>query len=194
MSLAQAVSTWTVDTQAPETILVSQDPATSPTALTTMVATFVSSEGGVVFECQLDGAAYASCSSPVTYTQLSDGNHVLNIRSVDSAGNVDLSPVVVQWTVDTLPFVVSDVTISSITRTGAVISWTTNKLATRQVRYVKEATQEVFFTTVDYNLSTTHSVTLTGLTANTLYSTQGLSQSWSGQTGQTPVKTFRTTR
>jgi hypothetical protein len=45
-----------------------------------------------VFECQLDGAGWARCQSPVTLGPLSPGSHQLEARAVDRAGNVDPSP------------------------------------------------------------------------------------------------------
>jgi cytochrome c len=62
--------------------------------------TFASSEPGSTFECSLDGAAWASCSSPATFTRLAQGQHELEVRARDAAGNTDASPAVRSWTVD----------------------------------------------------------------------------------------------
>ena len=39
------------------------------------------------FECSLDNAAFAPCSSPEAYLNLSIGNHDFRVRSIDAAGN-----------------------------------------------------------------------------------------------------------
>ncbi|MEN9800795.1 MAG: hypothetical protein RL653_4492, partial [Pseudomonadota bacterium] len=55
------------------------------------------------FECSLDGAAFTPCVSPTTYTGLSAGPHLFEVRAVDTAGNRDPSPAFHGWTFDPLP-------------------------------------------------------------------------------------------
>lgn len=69
--------------------------------------TFSSDEAGSRFQCRLDGNEFSACSSPWSFTGLADGVHVFEVRAVDAAGNVDGSPAVFTWTVDTTPPVVS---------------------------------------------------------------------------------------
>jgi len=60
------------------------------------------------FECSLDGATFAPCPSPKSYTGLASGSHTFRVRAVDLAGNVDATPAVRTWTVDaTRPTVTS---------------------------------------------------------------------------------------
>ncbi|QJR10957.1 hypothetical protein DSM104443_02027 [Usitatibacter rugosus] len=90
---------WTIDTVAADTAIVS-----GPSGATTQVSatfTFSSPEGGVTFECRLDGAAFAACTSPRVLSALSDGSHTFDVRAKDSAGNVDPTPASRTWTVDT---------------------------------------------------------------------------------------------
>jgi large repetitive protein len=56
-----------------------------------------------MFDCQLDGAGFSSCSSPFLVSGLAEGSHLFSVRAKDLAGN--LSEVVsVEWEVDlTLP-------------------------------------------------------------------------------------------
>jgi uncharacterized delta-60 repeat protein len=44
------------------------------------------------FECALDGRAFRRCRSPRTYGGLATGKHVVRVRAIDAAGNVDPTP------------------------------------------------------------------------------------------------------
>ncbi|RMD66280.1 hypothetical protein D6833_01680, partial [Candidatus Parcubacteria bacterium] len=68
---------------------------------------FGGGDDGVTFECRLDGGEWSSCTSPVTLTNLSDGAHTFEIRTVDAAGNASTETVQYSWTVDTTPPVVT---------------------------------------------------------------------------------------
>ncbi|WP_309896263.1 adventurous gliding motility protein AgmC [Archangium sp.] len=98
-----AVRTWTVDTTAPNTVIVS-----GPTGLTRSTsATFEFSvetpEPGVTYECKLDTEAdFSSCTNPRTFSNLAQGPHTLQVRAVDAVGNADATPASRTWTVDTV--------------------------------------------------------------------------------------------
>ena len=55
------------------------------------------------FECSLDGAAFASCTSPETQSGLATGSHNFQVRAIDTAGNVDSTPASFIWTIDVIP-------------------------------------------------------------------------------------------
>lgn len=78
--------TWRIDTTAPPRPTLTQQPA-NPSASDAATFAFVDREAGVSFECQLDGAAYAACTSPKAYTALAAGTHRFSVRAVDAAGN-----------------------------------------------------------------------------------------------------------
>ncbi|MCW2765197.1 MAG: hypothetical protein JWO11_1156 [Nocardioides sp.] len=97
-----ATRTWTIgatDTTPPDTTITAGPTGT----VTTTGATFQfsSSESGSTFECQLDAAAYAACTSPTTYTGLAAGSHTFSVRATDAAGNTDATPATRTWTIDT---------------------------------------------------------------------------------------------
>ncbi len=101
-----AVSTWTVDTTAPTTQIGSQPPSLSASAAAQLEFSGSDTGGSGVagFECRLDSsqeAAWGSCSSPKEYASLADGAHTFEVRAIDKAGNVDATPAVSTWTVDT---------------------------------------------------------------------------------------------
>jgi len=90
---------WTIDTIAPDTILT----AGPPPADNSVVAQFAfrASEPGVGFDCSLDDAGYLPCTSGASFGPVSDGAHAFAVRARDRAGNLDPSPAIYAWSVDT---------------------------------------------------------------------------------------------
>jgi hypothetical protein len=84
--------------------LKAPDPAgATPDAKTTSTEAsfrFSSSEKGSSFDCSLDGAAFAPCSTPTRYTGLARGEHEFRVRAIDRAGNVDPTPATYDWTIE----------------------------------------------------------------------------------------------
>ncbi len=88
-----------LDTQAPETVLVDSGP-TGTVRSSSAIFNFSANEQGATFECQLDAAPFAACTSPASYSRLADGLHTFAVRAVDSAGNRDSTPATRSWIVD----------------------------------------------------------------------------------------------
>lgn len=90
---------WTIDTVAPSTMLASAPPPVDPQSIATFV--FTSDEASATFDCALDSEAFAPCQSGLSLGPLGDGAHAFAVRARDRAGNIDPSPVIHVWVIDT---------------------------------------------------------------------------------------------
>ena len=90
--------TWLVDTAPPKTQIVTAPAA--KTFDTSASFTFGANKSPVTYECALDAAVFAPCSSSESYDGLALGNHSLQVRARDLLGNVDPAPATWQWTID----------------------------------------------------------------------------------------------
>lgn len=93
-----ATWSWFIDVTAPETTITSAPSGTVTSGSATVA--FTSNDGTATFECSLDGAVFAACTSPVSLSGLGDGAHAFAVRARDGAGNADASPAIASWTVD----------------------------------------------------------------------------------------------
>ena len=91
---------WTVAIP-PETA-IDTGPA-SPSASADATLSFSADDPEATFECSLNGAPFAGCTSPVEYTNLADGDNEVRVRATDPLGNTDPSPAVHAWTVAVTP-------------------------------------------------------------------------------------------
>ena len=90
-----ATFTWTIDTRPPAT-RITHHPASHTPVNRVAIFTFGSSEPGS-FECSLDNAAFAACTSATVYSGLAHGKHTFRVRATDVAGNTDPSPATFSW-------------------------------------------------------------------------------------------------
>jgi hypothetical protein len=98
VDLTAATRAWTVDTVAPDTTITAGP--TGRVASQTAQLSFTSTEPGSRFTCSRDGGSWTACSSPVTYSKLSNGTRGVRVRATDAAGNTDPTPAERKWTVD----------------------------------------------------------------------------------------------
>jgi hypothetical protein len=122
-------------------------------------------------------------------TGVPDGPHTILAVAHDAAGNYATSTVVAV-TVDNTAPTISSIASSSVASSAQTITWTTNEAATSQVSYG---------TTLSYGsasssavLATSHSITLTGLTASTVYDFQVSSTDAAGNLATSSNQTFTT--
>jgi hypothetical protein len=86
-----------VDTTPPDTAIVSAPSGTvAPGPLT---VSFSSTQPGSDFQCNLDGAGWGACASPLDLGSLSLGSHALSVRATDPYGNTDPIPAAALWLV-----------------------------------------------------------------------------------------------
>jgi large repetitive protein len=90
---------WSIDTVAPDTMILAAPPPADSSA--TARFDFHSNEQSTTFECSLDSSAYAACASGAMFGPVGDGAHAFAVRARDRAGNVDSSPAIHAWLVDT---------------------------------------------------------------------------------------------
>jgi hypothetical protein len=76
------------------------NPSPSSSATFTFTGSDTGGSGVASFECQLDGAGFAPCTSPQSYTSLGNGSHTFQVRAVDGVDNVDPTPASYTWLVD----------------------------------------------------------------------------------------------
>ena len=121
--LSPATFTWTVNAGQPDATITGKP--TNPTTERTAVFTFSGDATATRFECSLDGAAYATCTSPVTYNNLGNGEHTFLVRarnSANTAGAADryiwtvtnVAPVANSQTVIVIPNQAKSITLTAI--------------------------------------------------------------------------------
>jgi hypothetical protein len=95
---APADMTWTVDSQAPISVVVDVPALTKET----FVDVSFSADSAVSFSCSVDNGPFSDCVSPLQLTGLAEGQHSITVVAADAAGNASL-PGTGVWTVDRTP-------------------------------------------------------------------------------------------
>lgn len=116
------------------------------------------------------------------------------VRSRDAAGNLAVSGDATfrtASTADTTPPVISAVAASSVTATGATITWTTNEPSDSRVTY-GPTTAYGSSTPLNITMVTSHRMTLSGLAAATTYHYRVASRDAAGNLGTSADFTFTT--
>ncbi|MBM4262276.1 MAG: M6 family metalloprotease domain-containing protein [Deltaproteobacteria bacterium] len=127
IGVANGVATATLsglDNGPPDTLI-----SGSPQALTSATNadfTFTSSKANSTFACKLDGGAFASCTSPKSYSGLVAGSHTFSVQATDQGGSTDPTPAIFTWTIDNIA---PDTSITngpaqSITQNSTTFNWT----------------------------------------------------------------------
>ncbi|SNB45595.1 M6 family metalloprotease domain-containing protein [Geobacter sp. DSM 9736] len=88
-----------IDTVPPITTITASPPALSNQ--TSGIITFIANESAS-FSCRLDGLTTIPCTSPFTFSGLSDGTHTFAVEAIDGLANREANPPVTSWTIDTV--------------------------------------------------------------------------------------------
>ncbi len=92
------------------------------------------------------------------------------------------------------PLLLTNFTLVSTTRTEVTVTWNTSLPATSQVVVKDVMSGQIYTSPQDATLKTSHSVTYTGLSSNTLYSIKAVSESADAQVTESSESAFRTPR
>jgi len=182
---------FTYDTTAP--VLTEVTGITSPTSDSTPSFTFHATEGGnlsVSGDCSSETTVALSGNTTITFDALANGSYECMLTVTDSSMNAS-NELQVDFDVEAGVADITDVSVSGITSSGATISWTTDEEASSQVFYGTSASYTAS-TTLNATASTTHSVALSGLSANTMYHFQVRSVDGDGNVTMSTDTTFTT--
>jgi Protein of unknown function (DUF1566) len=115
---------FALDTTPPETTILTTP--TDPSGSSAASFTFTGTDDVAVtnFDCSIDGAAFAACTSPQSYSGLAAGSHTFQVRAQDEAGNLDPTPAIFTWTISAAPVTI-DTTITGGPANGSSTSVTT---------------------------------------------------------------------
>lgn len=122
---ASASRSFIKDTIAPSASITSTPAVLVNTQTTSFSFSATDATSGLSsFQCSLDGIIFTSCSSPTSYSGLSDGTYTFFVRALDNAGNTSANQTY-NWQVDILAPSISITTPSTLRggQTGSV-SWT----------------------------------------------------------------------
>ncbi len=177
IDLAQNTSelsySWIVDTTPIHTQILSTNPSSPLTNLTSMLITFGADQAATGYMCSLNGAPEVACDTgSMSYVSLADGSHSFNVKAIDEFGVMDTAGASYSWTVDTIVPVPSNIG-STATVTTIIVTWATSEEATQMMFWgVGGVTGINQQTSESTSYTTSHSMTLSGLAPNTLYSFQ----------------------
>ena len=185
----------------PPTVFVTAPASGSTISGTITVSADASDNVGVAgVQFTLDGANLGAEDTTAPYsvtwdtTSTANGSRTLSAVARDLAGNTNTASgvtVTVDNPVDTTPPIISGVSATSLTLSGATIAWTTNEAADSQVEY-GVTTSYGFTTTLDPALVTSHSQTLANLSAGATYHYRVLSSDAAGNPAASGDFTFTT--
>jgi hypothetical protein len=85
-----ATRSFTVDTVAPHTTILTGPPAVTDDHTPTF--TFSADDPAATFSCRLGAAAFAPCTSPLTLPDTPDEIYTLQVRARDAVGNLETAP------------------------------------------------------------------------------------------------------
>ncbi|MGB0120212.1 MAG: carboxypeptidase regulatory-like domain-containing protein [Solirubrobacterales bacterium] len=98
---AQLVSTPPPDHKAPDTRIDSGPSGTITADEATFTFSSTDADATSTFQCRIDSGEFLSCTSPKSFSSLTEGAHTFAVRATDAAGNLDGTPAIRTFKVDT---------------------------------------------------------------------------------------------
>jgi len=131
---------------------------------------FTANQPNATFICTLNSQPATSCTSPIDYLDLPDGNYTFKVQAIDQWGSVDPVGATHAWTIDSTPPTILSTSITA-TSTTITINWTTNEASTSRVLWGRAPAFDRDSGEIT-TLVTSHSIRLSGLTPGTSYIVQ----------------------
>jgi fibronectin type 3 domain-containing protein len=187
----------TVDTTAPTAPTGLKATASNPTRVDLSWTAATDDVGVTGYRVLRGGAQIGTTTGAITYsdsTVAASTTYSYTVRAVDAAGNVSPDSAAAQVTTpksDTTPPAVTGVSTGAPSQTSVTITWSTDEPATSQVAY-GTSTAYGSSTALNTTLVTSHSQSVTGLSAGTLYHYQVKSSDAAGNPATSADATFRT--
>lgn len=128
----------------------------------------------------------------ISYQPTTTGTYKIKVYSYSGSGNYFFDVSAGFGAADTTPPTISNVQVMDITDTSATITWTTDEPADSLVEY--GTTTSYGSSEYDPTLTTSHSITLTGLSPGTTYHFRVSSTDAAGNTAVSQDYTFTTTQ
>jgi hypothetical protein len=188
------------DTVVPTVSVTAPSPGATVGGAVQLAAEASDNAGVVGVQFTLDGADVGPELAAAPYVlswdtaAAANGSHSIGAVAVDAAGNLAVSagvPVTVaNGPSDTAPPIISSVAASSITASAATITWTTDEASDSAVEY--GPTTAYGSASADGSMTATHSRTLSGLAASTLYHYRVKSRDGAGNLATSGDSTFTT--
>ncbi|MGA7240081.1 MAG: TIGR03790 family protein, partial [Bryobacteraceae bacterium] len=175
----------TMDTT-PPTVSVTAPASGATVGGTVAVSANATDSAGITgVQFQVDGANLGGVIAGAPYSVswntvgVANGLHTLSATASDTAGNTATSSVSITVNNAIAGPVISGVITGTVTYSGATITWTTDQVSSSQVAYGTTSSYGSL-SALNSALTTSHSVTLTGLAASTTYYYQAQSQNAQG--------------
>ena len=173
------------------TTITSVEPSALFTNIAQVVFGFISNQSTAQFVCTLAGQT-TPCVSPWSYSPLPDGLYAFTVQAANIYGSIDPIGATYSWTIDTVP-PVGAVNLLNATSTVITVTWTSDEPATTELHWGPE-TDLSRAVPADSSFTTAHSVRITGLSSNSLYSMQPGGVDRAGNPYKMPRLTIRTKR
>ena len=181
----------------------SSTPSTSifAPAQTYSISTSAIPAGGGSILRSPDNETYES-GTPVTLTAIPASGYIFDgwdsapgsLPTIEITMNSDKHVTAYFKLQDTTPPEILEVNVSNPTDISATITWETDEVTTSQVEYWTTSDEEPTPTPLDEELTTSHSVRLTGLESSTTYYFRIKSADGSGNEATSDTETFKTLR